>query len=204
MTITKDNITEVYNAYLAEYKANNGEEKGLKLFKLTKKVSAGTFAFLTMYNNPSITFHDEPMTRAYEKFAGIEVGSKKTIQMRHFRSQDGYNITNHGGGQYQFVSVEPFEGYRPERRDMGELDDETWEKLKKDFDYRCACCGSKENEKGFKRKSGITKLEKGHCDPREPLSYSNCIPQCDYCNGIALDKFVFDQDGNVKKQIKVL
>ena len=199
--ITKNNIQLIYNDYIKEYNLNNCEEKGLKQFKLTNKVSAGTFAFLTLYINKDKSFHDEAMTRLFEEFSELPTGSKKTIQMRHFRTQSGYDIINHGQGLMQLISIDAYDGFRPTRRDESALTDDVWNRLKNEFDHRCATCSSKEGERGFKRKAGITKLEKGHMDPNQPLSYANCIPQCDYCNGIYGDRFVFDQDGNIKQQI---
>ena len=72
-----------------------------------------------------------------------------------------------------------------------------FERIKKSFDCRCAVCGSKERERNFKNATLVTKLEMGHCDPREPLSVSNCIPTCQYCNRMYKDRFVFNLRGDI-------
>ena len=71
-------------------------------------------------------------------------------------------------------------------------------RLKKKYHGRCACCGSLEDEPNFKNVRIVTKLERGHMDPRKPLDPTNCIPLCCVCNKVYKNKFVFNARGFVK------
>ena len=68
-------------------------------------------------------------------------------------------------------------------------------RLKARYDHRCACCGSKEGDPHFKNKHSITTLDKGHCDPRKPLTNANCIPMCTICNMVYKNNAVFNKRG---------
>lgn len=129
---------------------------------------------------------------------------------RHLGKQDGWyiiagtrgdaDITEVPASSYKLVSLE--EGYprfNPDRR--GEtVDDAFWEKLKKSYGYRCACCGSKENEPNrYNQNIKKTNLHKGHKNPNLPLSTENIIPQCEYCNRPDLDYWEYNDEGRVIK-----
>jgi hypothetical protein len=43
----------------------------------------------------------------------------------------------------------------------------------------------------------VTTLEKGHCDPRRPLTDDNCIPMCKLCNMVYKDNAVLNRRGFV-------
>jgi hypothetical protein len=73
----------------------------------------------------------------------------------------------------------------------------SFDRLKQMYDLRCACCGSRENEKHFKNALLVTKLERGHCDPSKPLSMSNCIPMCNMCNMVYKNNAVLNARGFV-------
>ena len=112
---------------------------------------------------------------------------------RHLGKQEGwYIITGTRGdadtqevpaGSYKLVSLEKgYPRFNPDRRG-DTVDDEFWEKLKKSYDYKCACCGSKENEQHrYNPNIKKTKLQKGHKNPNLPLTTENIIPQCEVCN----------------------
>jgi hypothetical protein len=65
------------------------------------------------------------------------------------------------------------------------------------YDLRCACCGSREGERHFKNAHLITTLERGHCDPRKPLTADNCVPMCNMCNMVYKDRAVINLRGFV-------
>jgi hypothetical protein len=71
-------------------------------------------------------------------------------------------------------------------------------RLKKHYAHRCSCCGSKEHESNFKNPKIITVIEKGHKDPRKPLTVGNCIPLCTMCNHVYKNNVVFTERGFVK------
>ena len=74
---------------------------------------------------------------------------------------------------------------------------DAWEQMKADYDYRCACCGSREGEPHRYWKNTLTKLQKGHKDPRRPLGPGNIIPQCSKCNQPDRNCWVYDDKGRV-------
>ena len=42
-----------------------------------------------------------------------------------------------------------------------------------------------------------TKLEKGHMNPKLPLTLGNTIPHCSECNSQYKDKFIFNKLGRI-------
>ena len=81
---------------------------------------------------------------------------------------------------------------RGKRQNMNTKD---FEEIKRNYQNRCATCGSKENEPHLQQSTEITKLQKGHMDPHKPLDVDNIIPQCQICNRAYLNDFVFDDRG---------
>lgn len=73
--------------------------------------------------------------------------------------------------------------------------------VKKRYGYRCACCGSRENESNLKNPKAVTMIQKGHMDPRLPLTQNNCIPMCQVCNGVYRDKYVFTRRGFIRSLV---
>ncbi len=123
---------------------------------------------------------------------------------RHLSTQKGWNIFKSGKIKDCFYRIDditkPHHNWTKDRRftDYGDL---KWEDLKKLYDNRCATCGSKENEIHLKFKSDIVRLEKGHCNPLKPLTLDNTIPQCNHCNQVYKNKFIFNKNGFIEKQI---
>lgn len=74
----------------------------------------------------------------------------------------------------------------------------TFDAIKRAYAHRCACCGSKEGEPHLKNAHLVTRLEKGHCDPRRPL-LNNCIPMCGLCNMVYKNRAVFNTRGFIIK-----
>lgn len=70
--------------------------------------------------------------------------------------------------------------------------------LKRRHGMRCALCGSREGEPHFKNGRLVTRLEKGHMDPRKELTAGNCLPTCSLCNGVYRNKAVFNRNGFVR------
>jgi len=122
-------------------------------------------------------------------------------QARHLSTQKGWNISKSGNKKNCNYQADDFTvphlNWSLGRRDCN-ID---WDGLKKTYNYRCICCGSKEGEPHFKFPSDITRLEKGHMDPSKPLTIDNTIPQCYHCNSVYQNRFIFDERGFIKKQI---
>lgn len=128
-------------------------------------------------------------------------------QARHLGAQKGWYILSGTrkdntseaikSGEYKLESLEKcYPGFSAERR-VETAGDDYWEDLKKKYDYRCACCGSREGEPHRYWKSTITILQKGHKDPRRPLEPGNIIPQCEKCNRPDRNYWVYDDKGRV-------
>ena len=135
----------------------------------------------------------------------LEQQPKDLQSLRHLGKQDGYNILQHGAahkgrklkrGEYVLLNlteVNPYYDYR--RRDEGRLD---FESVKRRYDHSCATCGSVEGEM-HRYNNVVTLLEKGHKDPALSMNNDNIIPQCQVCNKIAKDDWIFDDYGRPTK-----
>ena len=196
--ITNENIETIYNELKSKWEITL-KDKGVKLSSLYRggKVNGTAYSLCLLSINRDKFIHQDEINDSFKEFIKE---SKRDTQVRHLRTQSGWDLEFDNKGGYKLNSFNPWENFIPERRNI-EFSEDWWNELKDMFDCRCATCGSKEGEKSFKKKAGIVKLEKGHMDPRLPLNETNTIPQCNYCNGIYQSKFIFDQDGNIKKQI---
>lgn len=190
-------IKEYHSKYLAKH--------GVKLPALKKKSGytkdALTLVYLAYgYPNTKVVTKDE-LTVFIRKHGG----SNDVQQARHLGKQRGWYIDagrrNNSAallsGEYKLISLEnPFPGYFPKRRHVA-ITEEMWEDIKRQYGYRCACCGSKEGEPNFYSPSSITKLQKGHMDPSKELTVDNIIPQCSLCNQPDKNFWIYDSKGRV-------
>lgn len=88
-----------------------------------------------------------------------------------------------------------YPSFKPNRRSGIESAD--FEELKKEYDYKCATCGSVEGKPHNIRKNEITTLQEGHMNPALPLEIGNIIPQCQVCNRPDRDRWIYDKTGRV-------
>lgn len=134
----------------------------------------------------------------------------KDQQVRHLGSQHGWYVLNKGNklssgyllksGEHCLVNLteaHPDWSTKNFIKRQSCLSSNNWEEIKQFFGYRCATCGAKEGELIKGSKTNIVKLEKGHCNPRLPLTSDNIIPQCQYCNKTSKNNFIFSNDGRV-------
>lgn len=130
-------------------------------------------------------------------------------QARHLGAQKGWFIVSGtrndntsvtiAPGEYQLATMEkPYPGFTAARREEV-MDGDYWENLKREYGYRCACCGSKEGEPHRYWSNTTTVLEKGHKDPNRPLEPGNIIPQCEKCNRPDRNYWIYDDKGRVVK-----
>lgn len=130
-------------------------------------------------------------------------------QARHLAAQKGWfiisgtrnDITSRmlASGEYQLQTMEkPYPGFTAVRREEI-VDGDYWKHLKEKYDYRCACCGSKEGEPHRYWSNTTTFLQKGHKDPSKPLAPGNIIPQCEKCNQPDRNYWIYDDKGRVVK-----
>lgn len=94
--------------------------------------------------------------------------------------------------EYMFYSLtETYPWYRLNRQTITKAWD--FEELKKEYNNRCATCGSKEWEEHLLYEWSLTKLEQWHMNPLKDLTIHNMIPQCDKCNKAYRNFFEFDK-----------
>jgi len=127
-------------------------------------------------------------------------------QARHLGAQSGWWIVAGGRdnivlrikrGFYQLYTLEqPYPDFKKGHR-ISQTDD--WEKIKEKYNFRCATCGSLENNPHFHWTATKTKLQKAHMDPNKPLVAGNIFPQCQKCNRADRNRWVYDEKGRVVK-----
>lgn len=119
-------------------------------------------------------------------------------QARHLGLQYGWNIKQtkvDGENGYVLINTtEPHPHFKNTRR-VDTITD--WEGLKQRYDNQCAVCGSIDGKYNLKFTHKLVKLEKGHMDPRKPMSDDNIIPMCDCCNQFYKNFAVFDKLGRI-------
>lgn len=194
-------IKDYHKKFLAEYgvhlpnlKKNNG--------KYVKDALALVYLAQRYPNTRPVSKHELTtfMRLYYPETVDVQ-------QPRHLANTHGWYVlsgTRHdissielNGGYYQLKTLEkPYDKFTPERRKKL-INSDDWESLKKNYGYRCACCGSKEGEPHRYWENTITKLQKGHMDPRKPLKLGNIIPQCEKCNRPDRNYWVYDEYGRV-------
>ena len=79
----------------------------------------------------------------------------------------------------------------------GRISAQNFEQLKVAYDFRCATCGSQEGKPHLLEQSKRTKLQQGHMNPQFSLTLKNSIPQCQLCNQVYQDDYVFNEKGRV-------
>lgn len=132
-------------------------------------------------------------------------------QARHLGQQKGWYIIsgqrrdkeceeyNVKPGEYALISVEKHYPNFTNLKRTDNLSGDEWEFLKKQYNYRCATCGSVEGEPNIHYPNITTQLQKGHKDPNKSLELGNIIPQCDQCNRQDRNNFVYNDKGRVIK-----
>jgi hypothetical protein len=133
----------------------------------------------------------------------------KDQQVRHLAS-DGWYVLNRGdkipnkneivpGGYHVLITTEspkPTFLFKSLKR-AGRIAAEDFSQLKAVYDFRCATCGSQEGKPNLLEPDKRTSLQQGHMNPAKSLNLQNSIPQCQVCNGVYQDDFVFDVKGRV-------
>lgn len=135
----------------------------------------------------------------------LNIQSKDLQSLRHLGKQDGFNILQAGSlsagyklkrGEYMLVDLKTVNPYFDiSRRDERNLD---FQELKKRYRHACATCGTQEGKRNrYTDEAAI--LEKGHKDPARAMENFNIIPQCQLCNKVAKDNWIFDDYGRVTR-----
>jgi len=103
-----------------------------------------------------------------------------------------------GKNDYCLVNLkEPYPGYSGIDGHRSSRGGSNLKDLIRNYNFRCATCGSEQNEGNLLNPMVKTQLQAGHMDPNFPLSEKNTIPQCSECNRAYRDWFIFDGNGRV-------
>lgn len=133
----------------------------------------------------------------------------KDQQVRHLASR-GWYVLNKGdkfpkedeivpGGYHVLITTEnpkPDFLWKALKR-AGRISAQNFDQLKETYGNRCATCGSQEGRPHLLDPSKRTQLQQGHMNPHEKLTLENSIPQCQLCNGVYQDDYVFDSKGRI-------
>lgn len=166
--------------------------------KLPKKNDSLGCALLYLYMNMGIAIHIDEIKKFVED-KGCTLTGTDPLQVRHLSTQRGFHIDKEGRFKHRLVTIEkPAPSFIREKRVI-HLSQDIWNTLLKEYDYQCVNCGSEEDKPMRWDKTVVTKLQKGHMDPRKELNEANCIPQCSFCNQRYKNKAVFDKRGQVIK-----
>lgn len=205
--MTDEEIRQQYNL-IKEYHAKYLESHGVKLPKLEIRGEFTKDALVLVYlsrNYPNTTVvSKDELTEFIRQF---DPSVNDVQQARHLAAQKGWYILSGTrkdnesiglkAGEYKLKTLtDYYPGFTHERRTYIEGDD-YFEELKKQYDYRCATCGSKEGEPHRFWKNTKTILQKGHMDPSKPLEHGNIIPQCEKCNRADRNYWIYDKKGRV-------
>lgn len=176
--------------------------------KLPGKTSSKALWLIFLRKNIKKLIHKDTISAFVQT---IIPTSGKDQQVRHLAS-DGWYVLNKGdkipdtkktetvpSGYHVLITTEnpkPTFLFKSIKR-AGRLSAENFDQLKITYDNRCATCGSKEGKPHFTEPDKVTVLQQGHMDPNKTLSLDNSIPQCQVCNGVYQDDYVFNEKGRV-------
>jgi len=202
-------LHELYRE-LSEYHEKYLKKYGVKFFRLKKgdKYTKDALVLIYLYDHFKKPVSKEDLTNFLSEYGERP---NDVQQARHLGQQQGWYVIsgtrgdlqceeyNVKHGQYSLISVTKHYPNFTYLKRTDNLSENEWKSLKEKYNYRCATCGSKEGEYNFHYPNKITKLQKGHKDPTQPLDSNNIIPQCEECNRQDRNYFVYNDKGRVVK-----
>ena len=205
--MTDQEIQATYDL-ISEYHTKYLEEHGVLLPKLKRGEQYTKDALVLVFlarNYPATSVVTKEELTDFIRQYYPEVNDVQ--QARHLAAQKGWMIlsgTRHdqaskalAASEYQLTTLKKhYPGFTHQRRACA-VDGDEFEELKRAYDYRCACCGSREGEPHRYWTNTITVLQKGHMDPSKPLEPGNIIPQCQKCNQPDRNYWIYDAKGRV-------
>jgi len=188
-------IEKEYDTHLKQYRVS-----------LPKKGSLSALWLVFLKKNEGKMVHKDTISAFVNS---VKPNSGKDQQVRHLASK-GWNILNKGdklpkedltvpSGYHILVTTEnpkPSFLFKALKR-AGRISAQNFEQLKITYDNRCATCGSQEGKPHLLDPTQRTKLQQGHMNPSMPLSLDNSIPQCQLCNQVYQDDYVFNEKGRI-------
>jgi len=188
-------LEEEYNTHLKQYKVT-----------LPKKETAAALWLVFLKKHEGKLVHKDTISAFVST---VNPKSGKDQQVRHLASK-GWYVLNKGdkipkenntiqSGYHMLVTTEspkPTFLFKALKR-AGRISAKNFDQLKITYDNRCATCGSQEGKPHLLDPSKRTELQQGHMNPHDKLTLENSIPQCQLCNGVYMDDYVFDVKGRV-------
>ncbi|MDW8417754.1 MAG: hypothetical protein RML92_09420, partial [Bacteroidia bacterium] len=198
--------------YLIRYHQTYLQKYGVHLPSLRKRNGTYTKDALTLV----YLAQDYPQTKWVSKSELTEFirrfypETNDVQNARHLGMQKGFYIVSSRRGNfyppdkpppkesaYLLVTLEkPHPSFRPEKR-TEEVSEIEFEQIKKEYNYRCATCGSEEGKENLRYPGQITQLQKAHRNPHKPLTHGNILPQCQLCNRADRNQWIYDERGRV-------
>lgn len=205
--MTDSEIEDIY-AMIADFHEKYLKNHGVRLPRLRRGGAFTKDALVLVYlaqgyPNTSIVSKDELTEFIRNYYPRV----KDVQQARHLGAQYGFFILSGTrkdneslglkDGDYKLSTLlKCYPGFTHERRAFLAGDD-FFEELKKQYEFKCATCGSQEGEPHRYWKNTITVLQKGHMNPSKPLEPGNIIPQCEKCNRADRNYWIYDEKGRV-------
>lgn len=200
--MSPDEIESWYRKLEGEYKTNLAQY-GVK-FPAEHSIKALWLIFLR--KNKGTLVHKDTISSFV---ASVNPKAGKDQQVRHLAS-DGWYILNKGdklpdkkdvvpSGYHILITTEnpkPTFLFKSLKR-AGRIAAKDFGQLKAAYGFRCASCGSQEGKPNLLEPDKKTQLQQGHMNPLKALTLENSIPQCQVCNQVYQDDFVFDAKGRV-------
>ena len=188
-------LEEEYNTHLKQYKV-----------VLPKKDSSNALWLVFLKKHEGKIVHKDTISAFV---SSVNPKSGKDQQVRHLGGK-GWYVLNKGdkipkenstiqSGYHMLVTTEspkPSFLFKALKR-AGRISAQNFDQLKITYDNRCATCGSQEGKPHFLDPSKRTQLQQGHMNPHKKLTLDNSIPQCQLCNQVYQDDYVFDIKGRV-------
>ena len=188
-------VEQEYNTHLKQYHV-----------ELPRKGSSGALWLVFLKKNEGKLVHKDTISAFVNS---VNQKSGKDQQVRHLASK-GWYVLNKGdklpkeekivqSGYHLLVTTEspkPSFLFKSLKR-AGRISAQNFDQLKITYDNRCATCGSQEGKPHFLDPSKRTSLQQGHMNPHKALTLENSIPQCQLCNQVYQDDYVFDVKGRV-------
>lgn len=209
MQVSDSKLMECYSE-LKEYYEKYLKEYGVKFpnLKIGDTYTKDALVLIYLYLNFQKPVSKEDLTNFLGQYGerpndvqqarhlGQQKGWYIISGQRHDQECEEYNVKP---GEYALISVEKYYPKFTNLKRISNLTGDEWEELKKEYNYRCATCGSVEGEPNLHYPNITTQLQKGHKDPNKPLELGNIIPQCDSCNRQDRNNFVYNDKGRVIK-----
>jgi hypothetical protein len=184
-----------YNTYLKAYDVS-----------LPKKASSNGLWLIFLKKNQGKLVHKDTISTFVNS---INPKSGKDQQVRHLSAKGWYILNARDKmpdedsiverGYHILITTEipkPNFLWKALKR-AGRISARNFDQLKAAYNFRCATCGSQEGKPHLLEQNQRTMLQQGHMNPRKALTLDNSIPQCQLCNQVYKDDYVFNEKGRV-------